>query len=199
MVLDLGNTGGKASGRCKEIVQGATGNIWVTTLTPTIVQVTADIAAYDLAAVVAKNKAPGAVPARRLKERAMRADMEGWGHIVQAIADANPAEARAIIESMAMNVKLVTIPTKLPLTIELGVPAGTVYAHCKAGPKGQRLFYEVQYSLDGAKSWLPGGISTDTIIEIAGLPLLTLVTFRYRITHKNVPGDWSQYVTVLVH
>ena len=124
--------------------------------------------------------------------------MEAWARIVQVAADANPSQARAIIESMSMFVKVVTIREKLPLTIDVLPQPGTVKATAKAGPKGARVFFEFQYSVDGGKSWLPGGMSTDSFIVITGLPSATWVGFRYRTTRKNVPGPWSQVVTDLV-
>jgi hypothetical protein len=198
VVLKLGNTVAKRSSRYGQIVQAATGNTWITSLTPTIAQVTQDVSAYNAAAVTAKNRAPGAVAARNLKDQTCKEDMEAWARIVQVAADANPSQARTIIESMAMFVKTITIRTKLDLAIEVQPVAGTVKAVGKAGPKNTRVFAEFQYSPDGGKTWLPGGMTTDSSIVITGLPSATWVGFRYRIWHKNVPGAWSQVVTDLV-
>jgi hypothetical protein len=198
VVLKLGNTFAKRSPRYKQIIQAATGNAWITSLTPAIAQVTQDVGALDAAAVPVKFRAPGAVAARDLKDRTCKEDMEAWARIVQVAVDANPSEARAIIESMSMFVKVVSNRDKLPLAIEVQLVPGTVKAIAKAGPRGQRVFLEVQYTPDGGKSWLPGGMTTDSSIVIAGLPSATWVGFRCRSWHKNVPGPWSQVVTELV-
>ncbi len=198
VVLKLGKTVGQRSSRFKQIVQAATGNTWVTSLTPSVAQATQDVAAYDTAVTVAKSRAPGAVAARELKDKACKEDMEAWARTVQVAADANPSQARTIIESMSMFVKVVTIREKLPLTVDVQPTPGAVKAIAKAGPKGTRVFFEFQYSLDGGKSWLPGGMTTDSFIVITGLPSATYVSFRYRTTRKNVPGPWSQVVTDLV-
>ena len=157
VVLKLGNTVGKRSSRYKQIVQAATGNTWVTTLTPSVAQVTQDVAAYDTAATFAKSRAPGAVAARELKDKTCKEDMEAWARIVQVAADANPSQARTIIESMSMFVKVVTIREKLPLAIDVQPTPGTVKAIFKAGKKGTRVFFEVQYSIDGGRAGSPAG------------------------------------------
>ena len=198
VALKLGNTVAKRSSRYKQIVQAATGNSWITNLTPSIAQVTQDVAAYDASAVVAKKREPGAVAMRQLKDKACQEDVEAWARIVQAAADANPSEARAIIEGMAMFVKVVTLREKVPLRIVVQAALGTVKAYAKGGPKGARAFFEFQYSPDGGKTWLPGGMGTDASIVITGLPSATYVGFRYRMTRKNVPEPWSQVVTDLV-
>jgi len=198
VVLKLGNTVAKRASRYGQIVQAATGNTWITSLTPTVAQVSADVSAYNASIVPAKNRTPGAVAARNLKDQACKADMEAWARIVQVAADANPSQARTIIESMGMFVKTVTIRTKLPLTIEVQPVPGAVKAIARAGAKGTRVFFEFQYSVDGGKTWLPGGTTTDSSIVITGLPSATYVGFRYRTTNKNVPGPWSQVVTDLV-
>ena len=198
VVLKLGNTFAKRLPRYKQILQAATGNTWITSLTPAIAQVGQDVAALDAAGVPAKNRVPGAVAARDLKDRTCKEDMEAWARIVQVAADANPSQARTIIESMGMFVKTITIREKLPLTIEVQQVPGAVKAVAKAGPKGTRVFFEFQYSADGGKTWLPGGMTTDSSIVITGLPSATYVGFRYRTTNKNVPGPWSQVVTDLV-
>jgi hypothetical protein len=199
VVLDLGATPPRRLAKSKQIVQSATGNVWIPTLSPPIPQVTSDIEAFDAQSVVAKNRGAGAVATRLLKDNAVRADMESWAHIVQTTADANPASAKAIIESMSMSVKGFSAREQLPLVIDVGTQPGTVTAIAKAGPKGVRVFYEYQYMLTAGQAWLAGGLSTDHTIVITGLPSLTLVGFRYRITHKNVPGAWSQTVTALIH
>jgi hypothetical protein len=199
VVLNLGTTPERRLGRSKQIAQAGTGNVWIPTLSPPIPQVTSDIVAFDAQSVIAKNRGAGAVAARLLKDNVVKADMESWARIVQTTADANPASAKAIIESMSMFVRGVSVREQLPLVIEVGTQPGTVTVIAKAGPKGVRVFYEYQYMLTGGQAWLAGGLSTDHIIVITGLPSMTLVGFRYRITHKNVPGAWSQTVTVLIH
>jgi hypothetical protein len=199
VVLNLGTTPERRLGRSKQIVQAGTGNAWIPTLSPPIPQVTSDVEAFDTQSVLAKDRGAGAVAARLLKDNVVKADMESWAWIVQKTADANPASAKAIIESMSMFVKGVSVREQVPLVIEVGTQPGTVTAIAKAGPKGVRVFYEYQYMLTAGQAWLAGGLSTDHTIVITGLPSLTWVGFRYRITHKNVPGAWSQTVNALVH
>jgi len=198
VVLKLGNTFAKRLPRYKQILQAATGNTWITSLAPAIAQVGQHVADLDAAGVPAKNRVPGAVAARDLKDKTCKEDMEAWARITQVAADANPSEARAIIESMSMFVKVVSTRVKLPLTIEVQPVPGTVKAIAKAGSRSKRVFLELQYSPDGGKSWVPGGMTTDSSIVIAGLPSATWVGFRCRSWHKDVPGPWSQVVTELV-
>jgi hypothetical protein len=199
VALKLGRTVGRVTSRSKLIAMTLPGTAWAPALTPTVAEVEGHIADYEEAALVAKSRAPGAVADRNAKEEVVRRDMEAWAQIVQTIADNQPADARAIIESAAMFVRIVTIRAKPPLAVVLGPQPGMVTLIAKAGPKGKKVFYEFQYTLDGGVTWLVAGTSTDARLDVAKLPPVTWIGFRYRINHKAISGAWSQVVTELVH
>jgi hypothetical protein len=116
---------------------------------------------------------------------------------VEAIANANPEHAVAIVASAGMYSK------------EKRGPAGRVF-HAKqtkstevnliAPSAGDRASYEFQYSLDGGVTWhaLPQPTTTHAHATVKNLTPGTTVHFRYRATVKGLTGDWSDVIACIV-
>ncbi len=56
----------------------------------------------------------------------------------------------------------------------------------------------MQYTLDG-KTWIAGSTTSTGTTSIAGLPPLTVVGFRVRMTNSLAIGEWTQVVSIVVH
>ena len=65
---------------------------------------------------------------------------------------------------------------------------------------GRGAAYEFQYSLDGGRTWLATRqqIMNIASVTIPGLPSHSMVHLRYRVIVKNVTGDWSQTIAIMV-
>ena len=68
----------------------------------------------------------------------------------------------------------------------------------KAAPKGVKAFYGWRYTVDGGKTFVQVPPTNDAHTVIPNLPPLVTVGFQVQMTIKNVPGEWSQMVTLLV-
>jgi hypothetical protein len=196
VALNLPNTVAGLSAYAKHVVQSMTGNAAIPSPTPPLATVTADIAALDAAETTVKTRAPGSAEARNLKLQVVVNDMHGLEACVQTAADASPAEAAAIIESAGMHVKPHGVHAKPDLEALMG-PGGLVVLRARAA--GKTAAYEWQYSLDGGKTWIPSGVTTEANTSIARLTVGTTYLFRVRSTVGHNVGDWSQSVSLVVH
>ena len=115
---------------------------------------------------------------------------------VQQIANANPEQAAAIITSAGMLVRKTPAHNKAPFAVQPGAISGTVHLVAKAA--AVRASYEWEWSGDGGKTWTPAAPTLQSKTEIAGLPVSTIVFFRFRAITRTGAGDWSQAISVLV-
>jgi hypothetical protein len=151
-----------------------------------------------------KARAPGAVAARNAKRDVVFASLESEQAYVQSLADASPDRAPAIVTCAAMFVAKAPSTTKPVLQVELGVQPGTAILRANATTlvgKGvaKRPTFNWQLSVDGGKTWsiAPSTPRANTVIE--NLTPMTTYGFRVSATVANVPGEWSQPVSILVH
>jgi hypothetical protein len=144
----------------------------------------------------AQTRAKGTIPARN----AARVVFIGAAHAVkaraQALADADPENAEAIITSMNLALKKLTKRQKQEFGAKNGANSGSVEVFAKSA--GPRACYEWQYSVDGGKTWTQVANTMQAKTTITGLPVATMVQFRYRVTTKAGMGDWSQPISLLV-
>lgn len=89
----------------KAIIEAMTGNIFFPTPNPALTTVTTDVNALDAAESVALNRARGSAQARDVQKAVVDKDLYGLQAYVQGIADADPKNSVAIIESAGMGVK----------------------------------------------------------------------------------------------
>jgi len=183
--------------RARGILQAMTGNKWFPSPFPTLAEVEA--ATDDLFASETKTltRVMDSVSERDAKRMVLVSLLQRLAAYVEAIAIANPEHGAEIVESAGMYLK------------KAGGPRGRTF-HAKQTRAGEiQVFapraavgaaYEFQYSLDGGRTWLgtPQQIMTTANVTIAGLPPHSMVHLRYRATVKNVTGDWSQTIAIMV-
>jgi hypothetical protein len=179
----------------KSIATAMTNNPSFPSPNPALATFEADIAALDNAEAAVLTRTKGAAEARDVKLTIVRQDMEMEKAYVQAIANATPVTAAAVIESAGMKVKVVTLHAKAPLVAEKGSVSGT--AHLVAKAAGHRAAYEWQYSSD-QKTWTNAPTTLQAKTDIPALPVNTVVYFRVRAVVKAGEGDWSQVVSLTV-
>lgn len=178
------------------IVQAMTKNAHFPTPTPPLATVTTDIQVLEAAEVTAKHHAKGDAQARDLALTKVVSDIHGLGAYVQSVADANEAEAAAIIASAGMGTHPHGVHAKPELAAHMG-PGGLVILRALAA--GKHAAYEWQMSTDAGKTWTALPVTNKANTTVSGLAIGATVAFRFRATVGSAAGDWSQTVTLLVH
>ena len=183
--------------RARAIVEAVGRSAWFPSPEPSLAVVTTAIDDLAAAEAATLTRAMDTVSLRDTKRDALAALLEHLRIYVQAIADANPEHAATIIQSAGMSVKDARGPG--PRVFRVKTKGGGV-VDVILPSAGDRAAYEVQYSLDGGKSWLgvPQAVTNKTTVTVRGLKPGSTVSFRYRATVKGVTGDFSDVITVIV-
>lgn len=132
--------------------------------------------------------------------------MEVERSFVQALADADPANAEVLITGAGLVVSGVGTYQKPMLGLRNGKQPGTVVCDANVGllvgtdakHPTERRYFNWEYTLDGGKSFVALRSTTRARTLLEGLPLLATVGVRVSMTNSEGPGPWSQVVTILV-
>ncbi len=151
---------------------------------------------YSTAATVAQTRAKGTVAARNAAKVVYVGAYHAMRARVQTRADADPENAEAIITSAGFAVRKTSIRQRQVFAAKYGPVSGTI--HLTAPSFGPRAAYEWQSSIDGGKTWVQAPNTLQAKTTFVGLPLVTTVEFRFRVTTKTGMGDWSQPTSILV-
>jgi len=163
---------------------------------PIIAAFIAALGNYSATVTAAQTRAKGTIAARNAAKVVFVGALHALQARVQQVADANPENAEAIITSTNLSVRKVAIRQKQTFEVKPGTVSGSV--HVTAQSAGPRACYEWQYSLDGGKTWVQAPNTMQAKTTIVGLPVATVVEFRYRVTTKLGMGDWSLPTSILV-
>jgi len=178
----------------KTIVTNMTGNPYFKTPVPPLTTLSGDNTKLETDQATAATKTKGAVAARDAQRAIVVADLHLLKAYVQSVANADEANAEAIIKSAGMNVRKVTPRIKQDLTMKPGKVSGEVMIVAKSAG---RASYEWQWSTDG-KTWtsLPGTLQAKTTLtnQTPG----TTIYARHRAITKAGVGDWGQAASILV-
>ena len=122
---------------------------------------------------------------------------------VQALADASPENAAAIIIAAGFAVAVVPSNPLSPLMLKNGTPSGTVllraYVHLLTGGTTKSVCYAWQYSVDGQKTWVSLPVTPVSRTTITGITPLTTLAARVAVTVGKQPmSDWSPVSTIAV-
>jgi hypothetical protein len=149
----------------------------------------------DLAETAAKNKTKGAAEQRNVCLKRVNADADFVLAGVQQVADDNPDEAEAIIQSAGLDVRKSITRSKTDFSVQQGEVSGSVKLVVRAS-RG-RAAYEWQMTPD-QKAWamLPTTVIAKT--TVSGLTPGQTYSFRYRVVNRAGEGEWSQIVSLLV-
>jgi hypothetical protein len=165
--------------------------------TPTMVQFTSDINELVTAENAAKTRAKGAVQTRDAKLAIVLAGLKLLVAYVEGVANANPANAAAIINSAGMVVKKQPFHVKNDLNFRKATVSGSVVVMARVGSR-QKQSHEWEYSIDGGKTWLPIAPTTQAKITIAGLTAGSTVQVKHRAITKTGPSPWTDAASVMV-
>ena len=180
----------------QHVVQAMTNNPWFTSLAALVATTGTDLATLLAAQAKALTKAKGAAEARNDAKKIVVDDLKLLKSGVQTVVNQNPGQAATIIESAGLFQKKVTLPNKPYLeALKAPVTPGEVLVRAKA-VKG--ACYEWQYSLDGGRTWLSMGTTTEANTSVLGMTQGSTVLFRFRTTVKRTTSDWSPTISYFV-
>jgi hypothetical protein len=155
----------------------------------------ADVAALDAAELDAAMGGTGQVAARDAQRVTVRSGLIALRSYVQSVANANPADAAAIVVRSGMSVKNVAGPKKAPFVVKQGPVTGSAHAYARAART--RASYEWQCSLGGV-GWVDIAPTVKADAEFRGLAAGRRYFFRYRCVSKAGVSDWSDVVCLIV-
>jgi len=178
------------------VLAGVTNNPSFPTPNAVITAYSDALTKYGAAATAAQTRAKGTVPARNAARVVFISALHALKALVQQVADATPEQAETIITSAALAVKKTAIRQKQTSAVKYGATSGSVELIAKAA--APRASYEWQFSIDGGKTWVQVPNTLKARTTIIGLPVATMVEFRYRATTTAGMGDWSQPISILV-
>jgi hypothetical protein len=181
--------------QAKAIVVAMTGNKSFPSPTPSLSSIEAQATALSNAETVAMSRVRGAADARNVQRAALFNALHTLKAYVQSVADADLANALAIIESAGFSVKQRTTRSKLEFQVTQGAGSGVADVAVKAVSK--RAAYYWQCSADG-KTWtsLPATLQAHT--TVTGLTPGTKYFFRYATLTKTGESNWSQVVSLII-
>jgi hypothetical protein len=146
-------------------------------------------------------KVRGAGAARSVKFRVLVTSLEIQRMLVQALCDASPEQAEALIAAASMTIVRSGGFQKPVLGLKNVLPSGRVLLHANTGLlDGTRRAKTFNWrgTLDGQSFFAMPATPTGKT-SIAGLTPLTTVGFQVSVTvNKQPPGPWSQTVSILV-
>jgi hypothetical protein len=154
-------------------------------------------AATDLqsAETAALTRTTGMVATRDEKRTMLVSLLQQLRGYVQVTAEADPENARAIIESAGMFVRK---EPERPLRVFSAKP-GTASGEVKlvAPFAGKGTSYEWEYSIDGGATWLIMSPTIQSSTSLVGLTPGTGVMFKYRYVTRRGVSAWSEAITLV--
>jgi hypothetical protein len=178
------------------IVEAMSGNPRFPSPSPTLAIVAAALADLVKAQSAAATRTKGAVETRNAKRAALLLLVDALRANVQLIADADPENSAAIIQSAGMGVHKVTAPPKRAFAVLQGRVSGSV--DVTAPVVARRASYDWQWSTDGGKTWQSAPSTTRSRTSLTGFAAGSTASFRFRGNTKAGDGEWSQVVTFFV-
>jgi hypothetical protein len=166
----------------------------------TAAQLTQLNSAYSAAIDVAKKGGKGTVTARKQQRTLVEtAHIQDEAYVTAMIAVAPPALAATMLASSGYHQKKASTRSKPPYAATRGAVAGDVVLNVKALGRHGTLQYCHQYSINNGQTWVDQPPTLETRLDVPGLPVNTVVLFRFRTLIKGVYGDWSQTISFPVH
>jgi hypothetical protein len=159
-----------------------------------LVQAAPHLAALATAEQATHKGSPADTAARDDALKLVRSDMRQLKALVQAAADADPANAKSIIEGAGMNVVKRVRQSKPPLAVKFAMIPGAASLSAKR-VKGA-LIYQWQMSTD-QKSWSDLPWSKQASTEVTGLTPATIYYFRVRVLSGAGTSDWSAAISYI--
>jgi hypothetical protein len=165
--------------------------------TPTMTQFASDISALVAAESAARTRAKGAAQTRNAKLLVVVTDVNQERAYVEAVANANPGNAAAIVGSAGLELRKPSVRSKNDVNVKQSSTSGTVNVTAKVGSL-KRSSHEWEYSTDGGKTWVTTTPTTQAKTTIGGLTPQTTVLVRTRAITPTGPTTWTDPASLLV-
>jgi hypothetical protein len=178
------------------LIAALTGNPHVPTPNPPLSTLLDLVTKLETAQTATKSRTAGTVGARNSAKGALISAVRTEIATIQALADADPDNAEAIITSTSLTLRKKNARTKASFAVKQGEVSGTVHLAVKSA--GARAAYDWQWSSDGGKTWTQVESTTQAKTSIASLPAGTTVSFRFRSVTPKGQSDWSAPLSFLV-
>ena len=178
------------------MVQRMTGNAWFPAPTPPLATVASAIAELREAQVTKETRTRGTAAARNEKLATALGLLTRLKSYVQGVADDNPENAAAIIESAGMSVKKSTAYARLPFSVKQGPTSGSVRLMARSA--GDRGAHQWQHSTDGARTWQSAPRTQQGKTVLSGFVPGQTAWFRHRPVTIRGEGDWSEPIAIIV-
>ena len=179
----------------RAVLLAMTGNPRFPSPTPPLATVAAAASDLETAQGQVKLRVNGAVATRAAKRAALVQLIETLRMFVQGIADADPANAAAIIESAGFAVRKVNTHGKHAFAVTHGAASGSVNV---VAPAVHRASYEWQFSADGGKTWQTAKSTVQAKAVLTGFAPGSALSLRYRASSKASDGTWSEAIGIVV-
>jgi hypothetical protein len=182
--------------QCEAIANRLDGNPYVPNPTPSPSVVRGHVKQLRALETAARGGPVGAAAERDVVLSILRSDMNQLKASVQAAADQNQVESRAVIESAGMYVAKQYTRHTAPIAVRYGKVPGIVFVVAKSA--GRRATYHWQMSTNQA-DWidLPDTVVAKTSVE--GLTAATFYYFRVRTLTRAGLSEWSMVASVIAH
>jgi hypothetical protein len=177
----------KIIGYAQATVLACTNNKWLPSPNPLVAAVESALAIVISAQTVALTKVVGSVRVRNAALFKLKAAMEKLANQVQDVADENPQDAPAIIESCGFHVKGSPAHVKAQFKVKQGEVAGTALLIALALVGAIAYFW--QMSVD-QKTWVDITPTDTASTLVTDLTPATTYYFRFRVLVK---GGYSEY------
>jgi len=194
-VLNLSDHVPDLSKQGYSVVLACTNNTWLANPSPSLTQVSDALKLLNDLEVVAKGKGFGTAKARNVQKKVVIKLLQQLQGFTQIVADKNPDQAEAIIQSAGMSVKRVTPRQKNALGVRQGDASGLVLL--MAAVAARNAGYTWQWSTD-QKTWTTLAQVFKTRSSVGGLTPGVTYYFRYKSSSPKGESDWSQIVALLV-
>jgi hypothetical protein len=193
--LKLPRRVGPLIARAETVVASMTDNAHFPAPVPPLWQVSSAVTHLQNAETAALTRTTGTVATRNEKRTMLVSLLHQLRGYVQVTAEADPENARAIIESAGMFVRK---EPERPLRVFSAKP-GTASGEVKlvAPFVGKGTSYEWEYSIDGGATWLTMPPTIQSSTSLVGLTPGASVMFKYRCVTRKGVSVWSQAITLV--
>jgi hypothetical protein len=161
---------------------------------PTVASATSNLDALEAAEAAVPHGGPPAVASRNLKRGAVESDFNVFKAYLLAMCLANPGMANAYITAAGLQEGKVNRPPKAFLAAKMGKIPNQIVLRAKAVAK-RSVSYCWVYSLDGGKTWVTIGTTTEANTSLLNSTPMTTYMFRIQTTIKQTTSAWSQTIT----
>ena len=165
-----------------------------------LADLTALIDALEAAEILVETKVAGAADDRDAKRTAVEVALrQGEAYVESVAQQIPPQDVESAVTSSGFSLKKRSTHSKPDYEIKRGNVEGSADIRVRARGRAGTVMYRHQYSLDSGKTWVDLTPTVETSMDVTGLPLGQLVSFRFRTLVKGAYSDWSQVLTYLVH